>query len=75
MNTVLTNEELELQKIYREYAEERVRPHTLEIDRGEFDVGILIKEMHKLGFAASSSPRSTAGWAARMSTMCLPSRR
>ena len=50
MNTLLTREELELQKIYREYAEERVRPHTLEIDRGQFDVGILIHEMHKLGF-------------------------
>ena len=50
MNTLLTREELELQKIYREYAEERVRPHTLEIDRGQFDVGILTHEMHKLGF-------------------------
>ena len=61
MNTVLTNEELELQKIYREYAEERVRPHTLEIDRGEFDVGILIKEMHKLGFCSIVIPKEYGG--------------
>ena len=56
MNTLLTREELELQKIYREYAEERVRPHTLEIDRGQFDVGILIHEMHKLGFCGIVIP-------------------
>ena len=40
---------------YASYAgrqQERVREvlHTLEIDRGQFDVGILIHEMHKLGF-------------------------
>ena len=29
MNTILTEEELELQKIYKEYADERIRPHTL----------------------------------------------
>lgn len=61
MNTLLTREELELQKIYREYAEERVRPHTLEIDRGQFDVGILIHEMHKLGFCGIVIPEEYGG--------------
>lgn len=61
MNTLLTREELELQKIYREYAEERVRPHTLEIDRGQFDAGILIHEMHKLGFCGIVIPEEYGG--------------
>ena len=42
MNTVLTEEERELQKIYREYADERIRPHTLEIDKGLFSVEPLL---------------------------------
>lgn len=46
MNTVLTEEERALQMIYKEYADERIRPHTLEIDKGLFSVEPLLKEMH-----------------------------
>ena len=45
MNTVLTEEERALQMIYKEYADERIRPHTLEIDKGLFSVEPLLKDM------------------------------
>lgn len=61
MNTVLTEEELELQKIYKEYADERIRPHTLEIDKGLFSVEPLLKEMHELGFCGIVIPKEYGG--------------
>ena len=61
MNTVLTEEELELQKIYKEYADERIRPHTLEIDKGLFSVEPLLKEMHELGFCSIVIPKEYGG--------------
>ena len=56
MNTVLTEEERALQMIYKEYADERIRPHTLEIDKGLFSVEPLLKEMHELGFCGIVIP-------------------
>ena len=61
MNTVLTEEELELQKIYKEYADERIRPHTLESDKGLFSVEPLLKEMHELGFCGIVIPKEYGG--------------
>ena len=61
MNTVLTEEERELQKIYKEYADERIRPHTLEIDKGLFSVEPLLKEMHELGFCGIVIPKEYGG--------------
>ena len=61
MDFSFSEEELELKKIYKEYAEERVRPHTLEIDRGVFDSGILSKEMHQLGFCGILVPKEYGG--------------
>ena len=61
MNTILTEEELELQKIYKEYADERIRPHTLEIDKGLFSVEPLLKEMHELGFCGIVIPKEYGG--------------
>ena len=57
MNTVLTEEELELQKIYKEYADERNRPHTQEIDNGQFSDEPLLKEMHELGYCVIVIPK------------------
>lgn len=38
MNTGSYRRERALQMIYKEYADERIRPHTLEIDKGLFSV-------------------------------------
>ena len=61
MNTVLTEEERALQMIYKEYADERIRPHTLEIDKGLFSVEPLLKEMHELGFCGIVIPKEYGG--------------
>ena len=61
MNTVLTEEERALQMIYKEYADERIRPHTLEIDKGLFSVEPLLKEMHELGFCGIAIPKEYGG--------------
>ena len=74
MNTVLTEEERALQMIYKEYADERIRPHTLEIDKGLFSVEPLLKEMHELGFCRIVIPKEYGGSAAAMFTMFLPLR-
>ena len=61
MNFCLSEEELELQKIYEEYAEQRIRPVAGDIERGLCSVAPILTEMHKLGFCGIVIPKEYGG--------------
>lgn len=61
MDFSFSQEELELIKVYKEYAEDRLRPLSLDIDQGTFDIKILTREVHDLGFCGIVIPEKYGG--------------
>lgn len=63
MDFHLTKEQLLVRKMYREFAENEVKPLAAEIDEEERFPMETVEKMAKLGMMAFTSPRSTAALA------------